>query len=565
MPSFVRGADPKYRLYYDGFTSTKRPTARAKGVPSAAASPYYATCSLTCSGGSSSSAGPWPTSHTRSWQAGNTGAAAALECAAACADLDDTVVKKTSASVAGESVEPAKKLPTLEEVQAVRREGDEAFLRKQLFIAVEKYIRAAELYAALGNNTEAATCWGLTGSTRMSLNRPFDAVVACETGIQLDRSHWKCAYYGATALEALGLLNIAEERLEICAKMAPAGFTSVKEVLARVQRKLKLVERGDGPALMEEITRFRGHLPEQEGNYWIAAVGEMSRTLEGRMELIEKGFVKEDCLMNPNPADICRRGSYVALKYRINKKFQCALSAAGLTHGVADRCVLPKVLRDPSSVEVLTEAGCAKLAQERLVVIDGAFSEPAMKQMKAELQALRQTKMLRNDPNDVCNPDQVARYMPFMGSHGKDDFQANCPVTMQVVKRVCGLPVVMEENLGLRLAAPESVMLACYPPGASYKMHLDNYSLQAGFDEVPRKVTILLYCNVGWTKSVGGSLRVWAPFDDGKGPARDIEPVSGRIVAFMSEEIWHAVTEAHEERYALTFWVHDRDKVEIAQ
>ena len=38
---------------------------------------------------------------------------------------------------------------------------------------------------------------------------------------------------------------------------------------------------------------------------------------------------------------------------------------------------------------------------------------------------------------------------------------------------VCLLP-----GEGLDLAVPQSVMAACYPPHASYKMHLDSYFLQ---------------------------------------------------------------------------------------
>merc|ERR1712194_27335 len=114
-----------------------------------------------------------------------------------------------------------------------------------------------------------------------------------------------------------------------------------------------------------------------------------------------------------------------------------------------------------------------------------------MKHVKAELESLHKTGVLQGDVNDVCNPDQRARYVPFMD--GKGDTQRGCPVTFEVMKRLSGLPFVLEESLGLRLAVPQSMMLACYPPKASYKKHLDNSSLMGGHDDVPRKVTILLY------------------------------------------------------------------------
>ena len=70
-------------------------------------------------------------------------------------------------------------------------------------------------------------------------------------------------------------------------------------------------------------------------------------------------------------------------------------------------------------------------------------------------------------------------------------------LSLKVTERLAGLAAVLEELLGrmpvlccfhfagkdfpeagLNLAVPQSVMAACYPPRASYKMHLDSYFLQ---------------------------------------------------------------------------------------
>lgn len=317
--------------------------------------------------------------------------------------------------------------------------------------------------------------------------------------------------------------------------------------------------------MMEEIRRLGSNLEDKEAGYWIACVGERSGTAEGRAELISKGFLREEYRHLANPADVARRGSYVALKYRVNKRLQMHLSEAGLMHGICDRCVPPKVLKDPASLELLSEGALAELAEKRLTVLDGAFSEAAMRQMQAELKALRDAQLLQNDPNDVCNPRQEARYLPFLDGDAGKEFRERCPKTMEVIRRVCGLPALLEERMGLELMVPQSAMVTCYPAGASYKMHLDSYALQGGHNDVPRKVTLLLYCNVDWTPAVGGQLRAWAPFDPGRGAHRDIEPRAGRLVAFMSEEIWHEVTESSAERYALTLWVHDKEAVEKLQ
>ena len=35
----------------------------------------------------------------------------------------------------------------------------------------------------------------------------------------------------------------------------------------------------------------------------------------------------------------------------------------------------------------------------------------------------------------------------------------------------------------------------------------------------------------------------------------DIAPLSGRIVMFRSRDVWHAVREPREQRWAMTLWV----------
>lgn len=429
--------------------------------------------------------------------------------------------------------------------------------------AAERYDEAARAWQDQGAPEVAASCWAAVGCALLQAQKPYEAVLACERGVRLNAEDWECGFYGGLGLEVLGLLPAAEERLALGARQDGPMRENFVEALARVKRRMKEIETGDGQVLMEEVGRFGGLLDNLEGGYWISCVGERSRTLEGRKELVEKGFLKKEHLHLPNPTDVARRGSYVALKYRVNKRLQRYLSAAGLLMGICDECALPRALRDPTACELATEAACAQLAKDRLMVLDGAFPEPLMLTMRGELQALRQAHLLQNDPNDVCNPAQEARYLPFGTDESSRQFQSACPTTMEVVRRLCGIPDVLEENLGLELAVPKSVMVACYPPRASYKMHLDSYAIQGGHDDVPRKVTILLYCNVGWTPSVGGQLRTWAPFDPGKGPAREIEPRAGRLVAFMSEEVWHEVTEAHEDRYAITLWVHDRERAEL--
>eukprot|EP00428_Durinskia_dybowskii_P025272 CAMPEP_0170236966 /NCGR_PEP_ID=MMETSP0116_2-20130129/18232_1 /TAXON_ID=400756 /ORGANISM="Durinskia baltica, Strain CSIRO CS-38" /LENGTH=553 /DNA_ID=CAMNT_0010487767 /DNA_START=98 /DNA_END=1757 /DNA_ORIENTATION=- len=408
----------------------------------------------------------------------------------------------------------------------------------------------------------------------------FGAITLCERGFQiLERaaalskgdgldlhSREALLFASSRALMEIGLYDLASERLDELARLAyqtldPRSFDRV--ALSGLQRKLRTqrqkLENGDAEALMEEISVMGQNLDDKEAGYWISCVGELSRTKEGRRELVAKGFLakKDENLFNH--VSVARRAAHLALRYRVNLRLQKALSEAGLVRGLGDPCVAPRSLANDASSHLMPEAACRELARNRLAVVDGVFSAATMARLRGELCDLRRARFLRSDSSDVCNPAQEARYLPIALAPEDIDplgakLRASCPATMEVVQSLCGLPFVLEECLGLELAVPTSVMAACYPPTASYKMHLDSYALQGVESDVPRKVTILLYCNPEWSSGDGGVLRVWAPFDPGKGPHRDIEPRAGRLVVFMSEEVWHEVTESRSERYALTLW-----------
>jgi SM-20-related protein len=89
---------------------------------------------------------------------------------------------------------------------------------------------------------------------------------------------------------------------------------------------------------------------------------------------------------------------------------------------------------------------------------------------------------------------------------------------------------------------------AWYPPGAGYARHIDQL---AGRDE--RLVSLVLYLNDAWTPDAGGQLRIF--HDSG---ARDIEPIAGRLVCFLTEGCEHAVLPTRQSRWSLTGWFRRR-------
>ena len=71
-----------------------------------------------------------------------------------------------------------------------------------------------------------------------------------------------------------------------------------------------------------------------------------------------------------------------------------------------------------------------------------------------------------------------------------------------------------------------------YPPGAGYARHVDQPQGRA-----QRQVSLVLYLNEDWRPAAAGELR----FFDSANRHRDIEPIAGRLVHFLTPGREHAV------------------------
>jgi SM-20-related protein len=91
---------------------------------------------------------------------------------------------------------------------------------------------------------------------------------------------------------------------------------------------------------------------------------------------------------------------------------------------------------------------------------------------------------------------------------------------------------------------------ARYPPGAGYARHVDQPQGRA-----QRRVSLVLYLNESWTPDAGGELRIF----DAAGRHRDIEPISGRLVYFLTPGREHAVLATQRERLSISGWFRARD------
>jgi SM-20-related protein len=90
--------------------------------------------------------------------------------------------------------------------------------------------------------------------------------------------------------------------------------------------------------------------------------------------------------------------------------------------------------------------------------------------------------------------------------------------------------------------------MTVYPPGSFYRKHLDQFQ-GVGY----RKVSTILYLNPDWQPEDGGQLRLYIN-GSGEGEYRDVLPLSGTLVTFLSDRFYHEVLPTQRERMSITGW-----------
>jgi SM-20-related protein len=90
---------------------------------------------------------------------------------------------------------------------------------------------------------------------------------------------------------------------------------------------------------------------------------------------------------------------------------------------------------------------------------------------------------------------------------------------------------------------------AWYPPGAGYARHIDQPHGAAD-----RRLSLILYLNEHWQAGAGGELEVF----DARAGYRQIEPLAGRMVCFLTKGREHAVLPAQRDRFSVTGWFRAR-------
>jgi SM-20-related protein len=202
--------------------------------------------------------------------------------------------------------------------------------------------------------------------------------------------------------------------------------------------------------------------------------------------------------------------------------------------------------------DALVEAGaadrlCAAIATEGLVIVADFLSE-------TDVAALA-TDARRHDAAGEFHPAGVGRNTPravHADIRGDRIFWLDgadaAPAVRPAWQALENVRLALNATLFLGLFAFEG-HYALYPPGAHYRRHRDRFR-----DDDARVLSCVLYLNERWTPVDAGQLRIHF----GDGGQRDVLPVGGTLVCFLSERFEHEVLPATRERLALTGWFRRR-------
>lgn len=119
--------------------------------------------------------------------------------------------------------------------------------------------------------------------------------------------------------------------------------------------------------------------------------------------------------------------------------------------------------------------------------------------------------------------------------------------------------ILMQEIECLRSSLNRETMLglfeaelhyAWYPPAAGYARHVDQPQ-----GRTHRQLSLALYLNEGWAPGAGGELRIFGAGED----HRDIAPLAGRLVCFVTAGREHAVLPTRRDRFSISGWFRSRE------
>ncbi|KAI9203231.1 2OG-Fe(II) oxygenase superfamily-domain-containing protein [Polychytrium aggregatum] len=205
------------------------------------------------------------------------------------------------------------------------------------------------------------------------------------------------------------------------------------------------------------------------------------------------------------------------------------------------------------TLSTLSEGAAQGLYRNGLVVIDGFFTDaPTISQahqLAADLVATGrfvEASTIRQDDDPFR--DRKARDDWILWLHANDELASQPPLKPLVQKFED-----LRADLGkiIRLSGETEYQYGFYRgTGGHYDRHRDSFPNDDPSDTEQRRVTAICYLNpASWEPAHGGELRIHR-----KGAEREIAPVGGRLVLFLSGVVDHEVCPSFQDRVAITAW-----------
>lgn len=194
----------------------------------------------------------------------------------------------------------------------------------------------------------------------------------------------------------------------------------------------------------------------------------------------------------------------------------------------------------------------SEIYQNSFAIIDNFISEDFRKGLLEEQTALLEAGKFKeaavgSGDKKLVKPEIRSDEVLWMDQDALSPLQATYRQKIEMIKNI------LNQRCFLGLRSFEG-HFARYPKGSFYKKHLDQFQ-QVSY----RIITVILYLNQKWEKSDGGELRLYFPQEDGSELIKDVLPVGGRLVIFLSGEIPHEVLHTHKERISITGWLKNID------
>lgn len=151
-------------------------------------------------------------------------------------------------------------------------------------------------------------------------------------------------------------------------------------------------------------------------------------------------------------------------------------------------------------------------------------------------------------------PAQVGRVKRRLAREVRSDeiawVSAANAVDAQWLQWLDALQLGLNRRLFLGLTHHET-HYALYPAGARYHRHRDAFAKEGSSNRI---VSLVLYLNDAWPEAAGGQLVLYPSADSGAGASKQVTPLPGRLVLFLSADLPHEVLPAQQNRYSLAAW-----------